>query len=392
MDLKAIQESLSRAQLDAWLFYDHHHRDPIAYRILGIAPSLCTRRWYYVIPSVGEPEKLVHRIEQATLAILPGTEHVYASWSQQVDKLRTILKGKKTIAMQYSPLNAIPYIGLVDAGTVELVRQCGAEVVSSADLVQQFEARWSPKALSLHLEAGKAIHEIVRESFRMIRSAVVSRQALDEYGLQQEILRLFGQHGIESEEPPIVAVNAHTSDPHYVPRPSTSLPIRAGDFVLLDIWAKRRALAAVYFDITWTGFVGDQVPRRHLEIFEVVRQARDAALELIQNTLARGRSVHGYEVDDAARDVIARHGYGDHFVHRTGHSIGQEVHGAGANMDNFETHDERLLTPGTCFSVEPGIYLGDLGVRSEVDVYVEDRGARVTGELQQAIVRILAGA
>ncbi|MGH9345085.1 MAG: M24 family metallopeptidase, partial [Terriglobia bacterium] len=304
--------------------------------------------------------------------------------------LQGILKGKKKIAMQYSPLNANPYVGLVDAGTVELVRQIGAEVVSSADLVQRFEARWSKEALALHLEAGKAVHEIVCESFRVIRTAVTQGRVLDEYGLQQEILRLFEEHGIESEEPPIVAVNAHSGDPHYVPQAKTSLAIRENDFVLLDIWAKRRAPGAVYFDITWTGFVGKEAPRRYAEIFEVVRQARDTAVELIQTALGFGRPVHGYEVDDAARQVIIRHGYGDLFIHRTGHSIGGEVHGAGANMDNFETHDDRLLIPGTCFSVEPGIYLRDFGVRSEVDVYVEERGARVTGDAQQEIVPILA--
>ncbi|MGH9402436.1 MAG: M24 family metallopeptidase [Terriglobia bacterium] len=390
MDLKSIQESLKRAQLDAWLFYDHHHRDPIAYRILGIAPSMCTRRWYYMIPAEGEPEKVVHRIEQAVLSDLPGRQSVYASWPEQTSALQGILKGKKKIAMQYSPLNANPYVGLVDAGTIELVRHMGAEVVSSADLAQRFEARWPQEALALHLEAGKAVHEIVRESFRMIRNAVTHGQALDEYGLQQEILRLFEEHGIESDEPPIVAVNAHSGDPHYVPQRGTSLPIRESDFVLLDIWAKRRVPGAVYFDITWTGFVGIDAPLRYAEIFEVVRQARDTAVELVQTALGFGRPVHGYEVDDAARQVIVRHGYGDLFIHRTGHSIGQEVHGAGANMDNFETHDERLLIPGTCFSVEPGIYLPDFGVRSEVDVYVEEHGARVTGEVQQRIVPILA--
>ncbi|MGH9352309.1 MAG: M24 family metallopeptidase [Terriglobia bacterium] len=390
MDLKSIQESLKRAQLDGWLFYDHHHRDPIAYRILGIAPAMCTRRWYYMIATEGEPEKVVHRIEQATLSDLPGKQRVYASWSEQTAALQGILKGKKKIAMQYSPLNANPYVGLVDAGTVELVRQIGAEVVSSADLVQRFEARWSRESLALHLEAGKAVHEILREAFRTICDAVTHGRTLDEIGLQQEILRWFEEHRIESSEPPIVAVNAHSGDPHYNPQPGSSLPIRENDFVLLDIWAKRRAPGAVYFDITWTGFVGREVPRRYAEIFEVVKQARDTAVELVQMALGFGRPVHGYEVDDAARQVVIRHGYGDLFTHRTGHSIGREVHGAGANMDNFETHDERLLIQGTCFSVEPGIYLRDFGVRSEVDVYVEERGARVTGEAQQQVVPILA--
>ncbi len=390
MDLKAIQESLKREQLDAWLFYDHHHRDPIAYRILQLAPSLCTRRWYYIIPAIGEPDKLVHRVEKGALAGLPGRERVYASWQEQRAGLRDMLAGKKRVAMQYSPLNAIPYIGLVDAGTVELVRSFGVEVVSSADLVQWFEARWSKAALALHLEAAKGVEAAVREAFRMIREAAIAQKALDEYRLQQEILRLFEQQGLETEEPPIVAVNEHTSNPHYSPQPHTSLPIRAQDYVLLDVWAKRCAPGAVYFDTTWTGFVGDEVPRRYAEAFDVVREARDAGIEFIQTALDQGRPVRGYEVDDVVRGVVARHGYGEAFVHRTGHSIGQDVHGNGANLDNFETHDDRMLIPGACFSVEPGIYLPDFGARSEVDVYLDESGPKVTGERQQAIVPILA--
>ncbi|MGH9328213.1 MAG: M24 family metallopeptidase [Terriglobia bacterium] len=390
MDLEAIQEELKRARLDAWLFYDHHHRDPIAYHILQVRATLTTRRWYYIIPAVGEPQKLVHRIEREALAGLPGIESLYSSWTEQRSKLHAMLAGKRKVAMQYSPLNSIPYIGLVDAGTVELVKSAGVEVVSSADLVQQFEARWTPEALALHLEAGRAVDQIVQEAFRYIREATERGRPLDECSLQREILRLFEANDLESEELPIVAVNAHSGNPHYQPPPSASSRIRAGDFVLLDVWAKRRVPGAVYYDTTWTGFVGTEVPRRHAEVFDVVRQARDTGIELIQTTLGFGRAIRGFEVDNAVRAVIARHGYGDLFVHRTGHSIGQSVHGNGANLDNFETHDVRPLIPGTCFSVEPGIYLKDFGVRSEVDVYVEERGARVTGSIQQEIVPILA--
>ncbi len=390
MDIKAIQESLRQAGLDGWLFYDHHHRDPIAYRILDIAPALCTRRWYYLIPASGEPQKLAHRIERANLSGLPGCEHVYASWREQREGLQTILAGKKRVAMEYSPLNEIPYIGLVDAGTVELVRTFGVEVVSSAGLVQVFEARWPPGALELHREAGRAVHGIVRQAFGIIRDAALDGRSLDEYRLQQEILRLYAEQGLEAAEPPIVAVNAHSGDPHYVPERQGASPICSGDLVLLDVWAKRRVPGAVYFDITWMGFVGREIPRRYAEIFDVVRQARDTGVELVQTAKQFGRPICGYEVDDAVRAVIARHGYADLFVHRTGHSIGQEVHGNGANMDNFETRDARALIAGTCFSIEPGIYLKDFGIRSEVDVYVEERDAQVTGEIQQAIVPILA--
>lgn len=390
MDLKAIQQSLRDAGCDAWLFYDHHHRDPIAYRVLGIKPSVWSRRWYYLIPASGEPEKLAHRIEPGSLAGLPGRERVYASWKEQRENLAALLAGKKRVAMQYSPLNDIPYIGLTDAGTVELVQSLGPEVISSADLVQFFEARWTTEALALHLEAGESVHRIIRQAFWMIGDAVRQGKPLDEYGLQQEILRLFSQNGLEADHPPIVAVNRHTADPHYSPGPSGSLPLATGDFVLLDVWARRQAPEAVYFDVTWTGFVGKEVPHRHAEIFDIVRQARDAGIELVRSRVCAGETVRGCEVDDAVRAAVERRGYAEFFIHRTGHSIGREVHGNGANLDNFETHDERSLIPRTCFSVEPGIYLPEFGVRSEVDVYVDEGDARVTGEVQQAIVPILA--
>jgi len=389
MDLIGIQSALREAKLDGWLFYDHHHRDPIAYRILKIAPAMCTRRWYYFVPSSGEPIRLVHRIEKGNLDGLPGNVRVYSSWREQREELKKLVEGKKRVAMQYSPMNDIPYIGLVDAGTIELVKSFGVEVVTSGDLVQMFEARWSPEALAMHLEAGKAIHGIVRDGFRMIRDAVKAGKPISEYDVQQEMARLCEKHNLEADEPPNASVNAHSADPHYLPTQASSLPIRASDFVLFDIWAKVRKPGAVYFDITWTGFVGEAVPSRYAKIFNIVREARDTAISLAQDALRSGNTIHGYEVDDAARGVIIRHGYDDYFVHRTGHSIGEEVHGNGANMDNFETHDERRIIPGTCFSVEPGIYLPEFGVRTEVDVYVEEQNARVTGEIQQEVVPIL---
>ncbi len=392
MELDAIQAALREARLDGWLFYDHHHRDPIAYHVLGINPVMCTRRWYYLIPAEGEPLKLVHRIERGNLSGLPGEEHQYSSWREQREGLERILAGKYRVAMQYSPLNDIPYIGLVDAGTIELVKSFGVEVVPSGDLVQRFEARWSAAQLTSHLEAGKVVHAAVKAAFAKIREATRAGNTISEYDVQQEILRLFEANGVTADEPPDVAVNANSANPHYSPTRENSLPIRAGDFVLLDVWGKQKKPGSVYFDITWTGFVGENVPERYTKIFGIVREARDAAIELAQKAMREGRELHGYEVDDAAREVIDDHGYAQYFVHRTGHSIGEEVHGNGANMDNFEMHDSRLIIPGTCFSVEPGIYLPDFGVRSEVNVYVEERGARVTGEVQQAVVAILAAA
>ena len=389
MDLNAIQTALHEQKLDGWLFYDHHHRDPIAYRVLKIAPAMCTRRWYYLVPAIGEPAKLVHRIEKYNLDGLPGSTHEYSSWAEQRDQLKAILAGNKSVAMQYSPLNDIPYVGLVDAGTVELVRSFGVDVFSSADLVQLFEARWSPQALASHLEAGRVVHAAVRGGFAMIREAISKGRAIGEYDVQQEIARLLDAEGVEADEPPVVAVNANSSNPHYSPTTACSQAIHRGDFVLLDVWGRCRRAGSVYFDITWTGFVGDMVPDRCTKIFNIVREARDAAVNLVKEAVRKDETIYGYLVDDAARGVITNYGYGESFVHRTGHSIGEDVHGNGANMDNFETRDNRRIIPHTCFSVEPGIYLPAFGVRSEVDVYVEEHEARVTGEAQQAVVPIL---
>ncbi len=390
MDLEKIQAALRDARLDGWLFYDHHHRDAIAYRVLKIRPPLCTRRWYYLIPAEGEPAKLVHRIERHNLDALPGTQRLYSSWAEQRELLGKALQGKRRVAMQYSPLNDIPYVGLVDAGTVELVRGCGLEVVSSADLVQLFEARWTEEALASHLQAGKIIHAAVRAAFKMIGKAVRNGNPLGEYDVQQAIASHFAAEGMAEGEDAIVAVNANSANPHYVPTQATSLPIRLNDFVLLDVSGKLAQPGSVYFDITWTGFAGEEVPARYVAIFNVVREARDAAIGCVQQAIRAGRELHGYEVDDAARQVIRKAGYESNFIHRTGHSLGEEVHGNGANMDNYETRDTRRIVQGTCFTIEPGIYLDDFGVRSEVNLYVDERDARVTGEIQDAVIPLLA--
>jgi Xaa-Pro dipeptidase len=389
MKLDSIQSALRENGLDGWLFYDHHRRDPIAYRVLKINPPMCTRRWYYLIPSAGEPRKLIHRVERHNLAGLPGVEVQYSSWKEQQEGLKRILDGKRRIAMQYSPLNNIPYVGLVDAGTIELVSSLGVEVVSSADLVQLFEARWSEEAWASHLEAGKVVHAAVRAGFAAIRDAVRSGTGISEYDVQQEMRRVFAAGGVETDEGPVAAVNKNSANPHYMPQREDSARIGANDFVLLDVWGKMNKPGAVFFDITWTGFVGREVPRRYADVFEIVREARDGAVEFVQAAMESGRAIHGYEVDDVAREIITRRGYGPNFVHRTGHSIGEDVHANGANIDNFETRDTRRIIPGICFSIEPGIYLEEFGVRSEVNVFVEDSNARVTGEIQTAVVPIL---
>ncbi len=391
MELKTIQRGIQKQGFDGWLFYDHHCRDLIAYRVLGLSNSMCTRRWYYLVPARGNPSKLVHSIERNKLDSLPGTKFVYSSWEEQHKLLRKILSGRHRIAMQYSPMNNIPYVGLVDCGTVELVRSFGTEVLSSADLVQMFEARWSTKGLITHKKAGKIIHGIIRKAFATIRQSVAEKQSLTEYELQRHIMKWFTVNKIETSDAPIVAVNTHSGDPHYTPNKKGSPVIQKGDFVLLDIWGKQKFHHAIYFDVTWTGYVGDAVPGKYQEVFNVVREARDRAVSFIQNGVRKGEKIYGWEVDDVARRFISEKGYGPYFLHRTGHSIGNEVHGSGANMDNFETRDGRHITAETGFSIEPGIYLRDFGIRSEVNVYVSEKDAEVTGESQQAVVPILAG-
>ncbi len=388
-DLKGIQAELKRRGFDGWLLYDILHRDPIAYKVLGLAPGMTKRRWFYFIPADGAPRKLVHRVEPRRLDSLPGDKHEYAAWGELQESLRQALGAAQKIAMQYSPLNNIPYVSLADAGTVELVRGFGKEVVSSGDLVQQFEARWSREQFETHKAAGRVVDEIMQAAFAQIAAAVKSSRKLTEHGLQQWILEQFQARGLTTEDAPIVAVNEHSGDPHFEPSPENQRPIARNDWVLLDIWGKLAQPGAVYYDVTWVGYVGESVPARYNKVFDVVQAARDAAVEFIARAVARGETIRGCQVDDVARGVIRQQGYGEAFVHRTGHSIGEEVHSTGANMDNLETHDEREVIPGTCFSIEPGIYLPEFGVRLEVDVYVEDKRAGVTGPVQNEIIRIL---
>jgi Xaa-Pro aminopeptidase len=389
MNVQEIQEALRRSGLDGWLFFDHHQRDPLAYRVLAFQPPrLPTRRWYYLVPASGEPLGLAHRIEADMLGALPGKKLFYASWQEQRDGLRALLAGRRRVAMQYSPECAVPYVAMVDAGTVELVRSCGVEVVSSADLIQYFEARWTPRQLEWHLEAGRRVDEILRYAFRFIAELLRGGQPVSEYDVKRYILNSFSRAGLYTDHGPIVAVNAHSSNPHYEPSVEHHAPIRKGDFVLIDLWAKIHEPEAVYYDITWTGYCGADPKPELARVFEVVRDARDAAVRRVQQAVEAGEDLRGYQVDDVARSYIAAQGYAAYFTHRTGHSIGMDVHGAGANMDNFETHDERRIIPWTCFSIEPGVYLPQFGVRSEVNVFVGERKAIVTGEMQQELVRI----
>lgn len=389
MNVAAIQQALRDENLDGWLFFDHHLRDPLAYRVLGFdAPRIPTRRWYYLIPANGEPRKLVHQIEPGMLDALPGTMQTYSSWSRQVYGLTTLLAGCKRVAMQYSANCAVPYVAMVDAGTVELVREQGVEVATSANLVQIFEAKWNQEKLDSHMEAGKLVDEIRRAAFLEIGDRLRGREYVDEYIIKTFILESFERAGLFTDHGPIVGVNANASNPHYEPERDASEAIRQGDVVLIDLWAKLNKPGSVYYDITWTGYTGEEIPSEVQRVFEIVTGARDAAVAKVQTAIGAGLPLCGYEVDDACRGYIREHGMADYFIHRTGHSIGEDVHGSGANMDNLETHDERRVIPWTCFSVEPGIYLPSFGIRSEVNVFVGDRDARVTGERQTALVKI----
>jgi Xaa-Pro dipeptidase len=387
MDLKAIQTALHERGFDAWLFYDHHHRDPIAYKVLDIPESLMvTRRWFYVIPREGEPVKLVHRIEAGHLDSLPGTKRAYSSWRELWDNLQAMLVKFRTVAMQYSPNNLIPYIGLVDAGTVELVKSFGKEVVSSGDLVARFEAAWSPEQIESHYAARDVIDALIPEAFKEIGRRVRAGK-VTEFEIQQWFAENFKREGIVTEDLPIVAVNANSGNPHYEPKAEGSAQIKEGDFVLLDVWGKKNTPHAVYYDITWTGVIGTPTDR-HVEIFNIVTGGRDAGVKKVQEAYAGKRRIAGWEVDQATREHITNAGYGEYFVHRTGHSIGEHVHGNGANMDNLETKDDREIIPNTCFSVEPGVYLPEFGVRSEVNVLIHNGAAEVTGKIQRELVLI----
>ncbi len=381
-----------QAGLDGWLFYDFRGSDPLAYRVLKLdPPAHVTRRWYYWIPRQGRPIKLLHCIESHVLDVLPGETVSYISWTEQRAALAALLRGAVRIAMQYSPKNAIPYISRVDAGTIELIRSFGVEVTTSADLVQRFEAVWNERQLESHRVAAEVLRRIVDEAFSYVRALLLAGQALTEYDLQQFILSRMQAHGVVTGSPPIVAVNEHSADPHYGPGPERAATIRHGDLILIDLWAKQPAPGSVYADITWTGYVGATVPASQQAVFHIVRQARDAAFAFVHKRVGAGSFPCGWEVDDVCRTVIREAGYGDRFLHRTGHSIGEEVHGNGANIDNLETQDSRRLLPGTCFSIEPGIYLaGEFGIRSELDVYLTDQDAHIYGlPLQTEIVPIL---
>jgi len=389
MEIQRIQSALREAGVDAWLFYDHHGRDPLAYRILGMdAGAHVTRRWFYVVPVSGDPHKLVHRIESMRLDELPGAKSEYSTWQELEHELENMLGGSTRVAMQYSARNSIPAVGMVDAGTVEVLRGLGKEIISSADLVSRFEAVLSEQQIASHYAAQKKVDAILEGAWKQI-GAGVRGSGTNEFAIVEWICESFRREGLIWEHGPNVSCGANAADSHYEPTAEISRPIRNGDFVLIDLWAKLPDPGAVYYDITWTGVVGREPTDREQSIFSSVRAARDAAISRVQQAFSAKQPIRGCDADDASREVIRTAGYGQWFTHRTGHNIGVDIHGAGAHLDNFETHDVRLILPNTCFSVEPGIYFpGEFGIRSEVNMMTWPDRAEVTGRIQTELVRI----
>jgi Xaa-Pro aminopeptidase len=390
LDIAAIQRELIAAGIGGWLLYDFHGSNPIAAKLAGLAGAHTTRRWYYFIPAAGTPQKLVHAIEPHALEALPGATSRYAGRRQLEAGVAALVAGARTVAMEYSPQGAIPYIGRVDAGTVEFVRGLGVDVVSSGDLVGRFEAAWDAQAIASHRAASEKLYRIKDQAFAYAGAKLAAGEAVHEFEIQQAMLAWFAAEGLVTDAPPIVAAEEHAGDPHYAPTADTTRPFRPGELLLLDLWGKLEGADAVYADITWVG-CGGEPAADVAHAFAVAAAGRDAGVALVQARVAAGETVRGWEVDRATRDVITAAGFGDRFIHRTGHSLGQDVHGNGVHMDDYETHDDRRLLAGTGFTIEPGIYTPRFGVRTEINMVVGDRRADVTGPVQTAIVRIQTG-
>jgi Xaa-Pro aminopeptidase len=391
LDVAAIQAALRADGFDAWLLYDFHGANPIAADVTSLnrqGGHLATRRWYYLIPATGEPRGLVHAIERHVLAHLPGAVAQYAGREQLERGLRELVRGVHRVAMEYSPNGAIPYLGRVDAGTIEQLRAFGLDIASSGDLVQRFAAVWDAAAIDTHMQASEKLYRIKDQAFATIRDRRRVSTPATEYEIQQLMMGWFRDEGLVTDSPPIVGTAGHGGNPHYMPTATNNRPIRPGEMVVLDLWGKLDRPGAMFADITWVGFTGDAPPEKYVKVFDTVAAARDAAVALVQNAAKSGRQLQGWQVDRAASTVLRDAGYGAHVLHRTGHSLGESVHGNGVNMDDYETHDDRRLLPGTGFTIEPGLYFDDFGVRLEINMLVRDRDAIVTGPIQKEIVRL----
>lgn len=390
--IQDAQRYLKEMKADGWLLCDFHHSNDLAHLFLEISPQKhVTRRFYYWIPAHGEPVRLVHAIESDVLDAWPGEKRQFLSWQSLHDQLRKILAGSKRVAIEYSPNNAIPYISKVDAGTVDLIRSFGVEVVSSGAFLAHFTAVMTAEQGKSHVRAGAALDRIAHETWDWVAGRLKAGEGMTEYDVQQEILRGFERFGLETDSPPIVGVNAHSADPHYAPSREKSSPIRKGDFILIDLWGKMKDPGAIFSDIARVGVAASEPTARQQEIFSIVRKAQKEAIALVKKRFAEKKMLQGWEVDDAARRIVESAGYGKYFIHRTGHNIDTSVHGSGTHMDNLEMHDERPILLSTCFSIEPGIYFpGEFGVRLETDVYVHQDGkVEVVGGEQDEIIRLL---
>ena len=390
LDVPAVQRALVAERLDGWLLYDFHGSNPIAVQLTGLArsPHMTTRRWYYLIPANGEPRALVHAIEKHNLDHLPGSKTVYAGRQQLESGLAQLLGGTHRIAMEYSPKCAIPYISRVDAGTAEAVEALGVEIVSSGDLVQQFEAVWTPGQLASHHAASASLYRIKDRAFDWAGAALAAGRRQTEYDLQQAMAGWFRDEGLVSDAPPVVAVGGNAGNPHYMPLAASARTIDPDQVLLLDLWGKKTEPGAVFADITWVAVTSRQAPDEAAAAFRAVVDARDAAVRLVEDAAADDRELRGWEVDRAARQVLEQQGYGNRILHRTGHSLGENVHGNGTHLDDYETHDDRRVLPGTGFTVEPGLYFDTFGVRTEINVYRGEREALVTGPRQMEIVTL----
>jgi Xaa-Pro dipeptidase len=388
--IDAVQRALREEHLDGWLLYDFQGSNPIASRLVGLASSgkMATRRWYYLIPASGDPRGLVHAIERHNLDELPGAKRVYSGREQLASGLQDLLRGVSRVAMEYSPGNAIPYVSRVDAGTVESVRQCGATVVSSGDLAQRFEAIWTDAALATHLAAAERLYRIKDRAFDLIRQRMAAGGPLTEIEVQDAMVEWFREEGLVADTPPNVSAQENAGNPHYQATRAVHRAICPNEGVLLDLWGKLATSGAVFADITWMGFTGTAIPAEFAAAFAAARDGRDAAVDLVQSAVREGRELRGFEVDRACRAVVERAGFGAEFIHRTGHSLGENVHGNGVHMDDYETHDDRRLLPGTGFTIEPGVYTSRYGVRTEINMFVGERDARVTGPRQTDIVTL----
>jgi Xaa-Pro aminopeptidase len=391
LPIDAVQRALREERLDGWLLYDFQGSNPIAARLSGLAESgkMATRRWFYLVPAEGEPRGLVHAIERHNLDGLPGDKRPYAGREQLLAGLRALLSGVRRVAMEYSPENAIPYVSRVDAGTVEAVRQCGATVVSSGDLAQRFEAVWTNEVFATHLAAAERLYRIKDRAFALIRERIRGGAPVTEIEVQESMVEWFRQEGLVSDDPPNVSAQENAGNPHYQATRAVHRAIRPNEGVLIDLWGKLPAGGAVFADITWVGFTGPRVPDELAAAFAAARDGRDAAVELVQSSVGEGRELRGFEVDRACRAVVERAGFGAQFIHRTGHSLGENVHGNGVHMDDYETHDDRRLLPGTGFTIEPGVYTDRYGVRTEINMFVKEREAVVTGPLQREILTLI---